>query len=119
MAQVPLGERSIRYVKGVGPHRLSQLAQLGIRTVEDLCYYPPRRYEDRTRLMRIRDAIPGEAVTVRGRVLAKSLRRLRRNQTIFEAALGDGSGVIYGVWFNQPWRVVQPALPGAAAEGGR
>ncbi|MBI3011852.1 MAG: ATP-dependent DNA helicase RecG [Candidatus Omnitrophica bacterium] len=103
MAQVPLGERSIRYVKGVGPHRLSQLAQLGIRTVEDLCYYPPRRYEDRTRLMRIRDAIPGEAVTVRGRVLAKSLRRLRRNQTIFEAALGDGSGVIYGVWFNQPY----------------
>ena len=103
VAQVTPHERSIRYVKGVGPRRMSQLAQLGIETVEDLCYYAPRRYEDRTRLMSIRDVKPGETVTVRGRVLAKSLRRLRRNAMLFEAAIGDGSGIIYGVWFNQPY----------------
>lgn len=103
VSQAPLNERSIRYVKGVGPHRMNQLAQLGIETVEDLCYYPPRRYEDRTRLLAIRDATPGEMVTVRGRVLARGLRRLPRGQTIVEAAIGDGSGIVYGVWFNQPY----------------
>ncbi len=98
-----LRERSIRYVKGVGPHRLSQLAQLGIQTVEDACYYPPRRYEDRTRLAPIHDVRPGEVTTIRGKVLAKGLRRIRGGQTIFEAAIGDSSGILYGVWFNQPY----------------
>src|SRR3989338_902880 len=45
---------SIRYIKGVGPRRLTQLAQLGVETVEDACYYPPRRYEDRTHLVAVR-----------------------------------------------------------------
>ena len=106
-APAPLHRQSIRYVKGVGPHRLTQLAQLGIETVEDACYYPPRRYEDRTHLLAIKDVRSGAAVTVRGRILAKSLRRIRRGQTIFEAALGDGSGVVYGIWFNQPYLAQQ------------
>jgi len=99
----PLRERSIRYVKGVGPHRMRQLGQVGIETVEDLCYYPPRRYEDRARLLLIRDLKPGELATVRGRVLAKGLRRIARGRTMFEAAIGDSSGIIYGVWFHQPY----------------
>jgi len=95
--------QSVRYLKGVGPRRASALAQVGIETVEDLCYYAPRRYEDRTRLLSIRDVKPGETVTVRGRVMAKSFRRLRRNAMLFEAAIGDASGIIYGLWFNQPY----------------
>ena len=117
-SDVPLHERPIRYVKGVGPHRASQLAQLGIETVEDACYDAPRRYEDRTRLVAVRDAKPGELVTVRGRVLARSLRRVRRGprpagshnrggQTIVEVAVGDSSGVLYGLWFNQPYLAQQ------------
>lgn len=117
-SDVPLHERSIRYVKGVGPHRASRLAQLGIETVEDACYDAPRRYEDRTRLVAIRDAKAGELVTVRGRVLARSLRRVRRGprpargdyrggQTIVEAAIGDASGVLYGLWFHQPYLAQQ------------
>ena len=103
VAQAHLREASIRYIKGVGPHRMSQLAQLGIASVEDACYYPPRRYEDRTQLLAIKDVRPGELVTVRGRVLSMNLRRIRRGQTIFEAALSDETGVLYGVWFNQPY----------------
>ena len=118
VSQASLRERSIRYVKGVGPHRMKQLAQLGIETVEDACFYPPRRYEDRTRLAAIRQIKPGEWATVRGRVLARSLRRVRRRprpsgyqsrggQTIVEAAIGDPSGVLYIRWFNQPYLAQQ------------
>ncbi len=53
--QVPLHKRAIRYVKGVGPSRMVQLAQLGIETIEDACYYAPHRYEDRTTWAQIRD----------------------------------------------------------------
>ena len=105
-----LYERSIRYVKGVGPHRMRQLAQLGIETIEDACYYPPRRYEDRRRWRSIHELTPGELATVRARILAKGLRRLRRGQTIFQAAVGDASGVMDAVWFNSPYLAQQLAV---------
>ncbi|MBI3996393.1 MAG: ATP-dependent DNA helicase RecG [Candidatus Omnitrophica bacterium] len=101
------GDTSIRYVKGVGPHRMTQLAQLDIVSVEDACYTPPRRYEDRTHLLPISEVRPGSIVTVRGRILTKTLRRIRRGQTIFEAAIGDETGTLYGVWFNQPYLAQQ------------
>ncbi len=107
VAQVPPATRSIRYVKGVGPNRLTQLQPLGIETVEDACYYAPRRYEDRTHLAAIKDLRPGEIVTVRARVLARSLRRIRRGQTLVEAAVGDATGVLYALWFNQPYLAEQ------------
>lgn len=103
VSQARLSERSIQYVKGVGPRRLQQLLELGIATVEDACYFPPRRYEDRTRLQPIRDVRPGETVIVRGRLLARGLRRLKRRQSLFEITVGDDSGSLSAVWFNQPY----------------
>ena len=100
-------EASIRYVKGVGPRRMDQLAALGIETLEDACYYPPRRYEDRTRLLPIRELRPGELSTVQGKVLTKGLRRARRSQTLFEMAVGDASGILYCLWFHQPYLAQQ------------
>jgi ATP-dependent DNA helicase RecG len=97
----------IRYVKGVGPQRETRLAQLGIATVEDVCYYPPRRYEDRTRLAAIGTLSNREMVTVQGRLLAKSLRRTRNGKTLVEAAVGDASGILEVRWFNQPYLAQQ------------
>ena len=54
----------VQFLKGVGPVRAELLASRGIRTVEDLLYYTPFRYEDRTRLTRIRDLVPGQTTTV-------------------------------------------------------
>jgi len=107
VAQASRREHSIRYVKGVGPHRAAQLLQLGIETAEDACYYPPRRYEDRTKLSSIREAQPGAWTTIRGRILARHLRRLSKGQTLFELAVGDASGVLYAKWFNQAYLAQQ------------
>jgi len=107
ISQDRLHEQSIRYVKGVGPHRMTQLASLGISTVEDACYYPPRRYEDRSRLAAIADLKPGEAVTVRGRVVKTALRRLRRGRTLFEAAVEDSTGILKVLWFHSPYLAQQ------------
>ena len=38
----------VQFLKGIGPSRSAALARHGIETVEDLLYYVPRRYLDRT-----------------------------------------------------------------------
>ncbi|MBI4343496.1 MAG: ATP-dependent DNA helicase RecG [Candidatus Omnitrophica bacterium] len=107
VTQAPPLQRAIRYVKGVGPARAAQLAQMGVVTVEDALYFAPRRYEDRRRLSTLREAPPGELVTLRVQVLARSLRRIRGGRTLVEASVGDASGVGSAVWFNQPYLAQQ------------
>ncbi|MBI5380006.1 MAG: ATP-dependent DNA helicase RecG [Nitrospirae bacterium] len=94
----------IQYVKGVGPRRAKLLERLGIRTVEEALYYLPWRYEDRGSLTPIARLTPGRFATVCGEVLALGVTTTpRQRMQIFELAVGDGSGVLYGKWFNQPY----------------
>jgi len=90
----------VKYLQGVGPARAEILASRGISTVEDLLYYAPFRYEDRTRLVRIRDLLPGQATTVLVQVLTCGLTRTRRGVYIFDLAARDPSGLIRCKWFN-------------------
>ena len=50
----------VQYVKGVGPRIAEVLAAKGIRTVGDLLYYLPFRYEDRLNPRGIAELRPGE-----------------------------------------------------------
>jgi len=90
----------VQFLKGVGPVRAELLAARGIRTVEDLLYYTPFRYEDRTRLTRIRDLVPGQTTTVFGKVLTCGLMRTRRGIYIYDLAASDSSGMLRCKWFN-------------------
>ncbi|HKS74170.1 MAG TPA: hypothetical protein VJQ82_13295, partial [Terriglobales bacterium] len=58
-------ETTLMYLKGVGPHRASALAERGLTTVADLLSYLPFRYEDRIRFTPIAEVVPGQVVTVR------------------------------------------------------
>jgi ATP-dependent DNA helicase RecG len=93
----------VQYLKGVGPVRAELLASRGIRTVEDLLYYTPFRYEDRARLTRIRDLVPGQTTTVFARVLTCGLMRTRRGTYIYDLAASDSSGMLRCKWFNAPY----------------
>jgi ATP-dependent DNA helicase RecG len=90
----------VQFLKGVGPVRAELLASRGIRTVEDLLYYTPFRYEDRTRLTRIRDLVPGQTTTVFAKVLTCGLMRTRRGMYIFDLAASDSTGMLRCKWFN-------------------
>jgi ATP-dependent DNA helicase RecG len=91
----------VKYLKGVGPVRAELLAARGIRTVEDLLYYTPFRYEDRTRTTLIRDLLPGQTTTVFAEVLTCGLTRTRRTGVyIYDLAARDASGMIRCKWFN-------------------
>ena len=95
----------IQYLKGIGPKRAKLFHQLGINTVEDLLYYFPRRYEDRTNFISISKLEEGKTYTIKAQVLAKrghqSFRR--RGFSITEVAVSDATGKIFCVWFNQPY----------------
>ncbi len=95
--------QSAQFIKGVGPKKIKSLNNLNIFNVRDLLFYFPRRYEDRSNLKKINKISVGSVETVRGRVLTMGLRRLRGRKTIFQLAVGDESGVVYGTWFNQPY----------------
>jgi len=93
----------IRYVKGVGPKKGEYLAQLGVHTVRDLLYYQPRKYEDRSKIVLIKEVKDGEQETVQGVVRSCSAKKTRRGIHIFQITVEDDSGVLKVVWFNQPF----------------
>lgn len=93
----------IRYIKGVGPKRAETLSRLGLNIVEDLLYYLPRRYEDRSNLKPIKELAIGEHQTVQGDILTLGIKKTRKGMSIFRLAVGDATGVVYGIWFNQPY----------------
>ncbi|PJC48226.1 MAG: DNA helicase RecG, partial [Candidatus Omnitrophica bacterium CG_4_9_14_0_2_um_filter_42_8] len=60
---------SARFIKGVGPSRLSTLNKLGIETIHDLLCCFPRRYEDRSRIKKIREIRSGNFETIKAKVI--------------------------------------------------
>ncbi len=94
----------LQFLKGVGPKRAADFEHAGLRTLEDLLYRFPLRYEDRSHLQPIAALKPGQTAAVAGRVLSCGLRGTRRpGFKIFEAAIDDGSGSLRAVWLNQPF----------------
>jgi ATP-dependent DNA helicase RecG len=102
----------IRYLKGVGPQKSEVFAKVGVETVEDLLYYLPFRYEDRSVIVPISEVEQGATVTLKGEVKTARNIRTKSGLHMFQVALDDGTGVIYGVWFHQPYlgRVFKPGL---------
>ncbi len=99
-----LSEFPIQYIKGVGPRRAKLLNTLGIKTAEEALYYLPYRYEDRKNIKKISALGYGRLETVIGKVVAAEIIKLpKRNMKLFELTVSDGSGLVKGKWFNQPF----------------
>jgi ATP-dependent DNA helicase RecG len=92
-----------QYLKSVGPQRAIRLAKLGIENVNDLLTHYPRKYYDRRFLQNIAALSLGVEDTILGRILTSSARDTRRRQSIITAAVGDDTGVLQVVWFNQSY----------------
>jgi len=94
---------SITELKGVGEVAAKQFAVLGIKTVDDLIDYYPRRYEDYSVVTPIKQLRPG-AVTIEAVVKQAKGRYVRRGLHITEAVVSDDDDSTRLVWFNQPYR---------------
>lgn len=104
-------DTELTYLKGVGPKRAEALQKLGLKTVYDLLYYFPARYEDRRTVKPIAQLeigakeslcatvlYPPQTRVMGGRMGGRQLTRVR---------VGDESGRADLQWWNQPFREKQ------------
>ncbi len=95
-------------VNGIGAKNAQSLEKLGLKTLEDLLYYFPRRYDDYTRLKPINRLEYGEEVTVLGTIQAIQNRPVRGGTSqLTEMVISDGTGNLRLSWFNRPWMATQ------------
>ncbi len=97
----------VERLKGVGDKKRVSLAAVGIDTVLDLVTTYPRRWVDRTSEARIADLVPGQEALVLAAVRSVRKRTTRNRRTMVTVQVGDGSGRMEVVFFNQPWREKQ------------
>jgi ATP-dependent DNA helicase RecG len=93
----------ITTLRGVGPRQASRLEKLGVRTIRDLLYLFPRRYDDYSQLKPINRLEYGEEVTIIAKVWDAGTRSTRGGGKLFKAILSDGTGSVEATWFNQPY----------------
>jgi len=91
-------------LQGVGPRHAETLINLGMKTLGDMLYYFPRRYEDYSQLKPIKDLFYGNVVTVLGTIQSVHTRPIRGGKSsIIEIVISDGTGSLRISYFNQPW----------------
>ncbi|OGN05511.1 MAG: hypothetical protein A3B99_03115 [Candidatus Yanofskybacteria bacterium RIFCSPHIGHO2_02_FULL_44_12b] len=101
---------SIEKLKNVGPRNLSRLYNLGIKTLKDLLWHFPVRYEDYTQTLSISNIEPGQKVNVQGQIVQINSRRIfPRRMSVTNAIVQDSTGAVKVVWFNQPY--IEETLP--------
>ena len=102
---------SVQEVKGIGEAYARALAKAGIESVADLLHHIPHRYLDAEGTTVAR-AASGTEVTLVGEVRSVRDRRPRRNLHIIEAVIGDSTGTITAIWFNQQYLMarIQPGM---------
>jgi len=96
-----LSERDVKYLPGVGPARAALLkSELQISTLQDLLYFFPYKYIDRSRIFQIRE-VDGTMpyIQLKGRILSfEQIGEGRRQRLV--AHFSDGTGVADLVWFS-------------------
>lgn len=96
--------RDIKTLAGVGESRAKMFEKRGIKTAEDLLYFFPRGYEDRKETKLICECLPGENVCIKGQVMSSVTEtRIRRNMTIYAMIIGDESGAMTVIWYNNKY----------------
>jgi ATP-dependent DNA helicase RecG len=92
MSAVPLAERPVTALRGVGPALAEALARLGLRTVQDVLFHLPLRYEDRTRVVPIGTLRNGDRAVIEGEIqLTEVVFRRRRTLLV---RIADGTGFV-------------------------
>ena len=100
----------VSVLRGVSSQNLAKLKRLGVQRVGDLLYLFPHRHNDFANMRKISGLELGQDQTIVVTVweATTSGKNPRRKST--QAILGDDTGNVRAIWFNQPWlaRTLQP-----------
>ena len=103
-------DTSIQYVPRVGPAMAKRLEKLEIRTVRDLLFYAPFRYNDYSHTVPIGHIVPGTTITVEADVQSIKNVFTKTGKKLQEGVVADQSGILSVIWFNQIYlpKVIHP-----------
>ena len=98
----------VTILKGVGPTKAKQFANLNIFTLEDLICHFPRGYEDRTQLVQIQDLEPDVPACFRAMVMnTPRTSHIRKGLDITKVQVADTTGRLTLTFFNQKFTAEQ------------
>ncbi len=96
----------ITSIKGISSTLATRFGKLGVRTIRDLLYFFPNRHLDYSRLKTISQLAEGTEETIIANVWqVREVMLGGRRST--EAIVGDESGNVRVVWFNNPYLTKQ------------
>lgn len=88
----------ITSIKGIGPVKARVLAsEAGIENIEDLLYYTPRKYLDRSSIKKIVDVLAEEEVTVAGTIV--SVKIIPARKKMLRVVISDETDTLSGIFF--------------------
>ena len=83
-----------------------KLKRLGIQRVADLLFHFPHRYEDFSKIVKIKDIRLGKICSIQGKILEiENTRTPRKRMILTRAIVSDDTSAIKVVWFNQPYLI--------------
>ena len=78
----------IEHLKKVGPSYLKILHKVGIKTVKDLLFYFPHRYDDFSQIVPISQLRVGQTATISGKISdIKNIRTWKKRMYVTEALI--------------------------------
>ena len=95
---------NITALKGIGAAKAKLFEKVGVVTMQDLLYYFPRGYEDRTKIVPIYEAYDSQTVCIKATVFsAVRQRRISKTLSLYSVELADESGQMQATWFNNKY----------------
>ncbi|MEA3254036.1 MAG: DEAD/DEAH box helicase, partial [Chloroflexota bacterium] len=92
----------ITVIRGIAPKVATKFSKLGVSTVNDLLYFFPRRYIDYSQRRPIAEIEEGKDQTIMATIWQSRVTTLG-SRVGTEAIVGDETGNVRIVWFNQPY----------------
>jgi ATP-dependent DNA helicase RecG len=99
-------DTTITAIKGISTSMAAKFSKLDIKTIRDLLYFFPNRHLDYSQVKTISQLAEGKEETIIANVWQAQETRLG-NRRSTEAIVGDETGNVRVVWFNNPYLAKQ------------
>ena len=97
---------SVDELPKIGAAYAKKLKKFGIKTIQDLLFHFPARYDDFSEIIKISNARHklGHTVCVQGKITEiENTHTHKKWMSMTEAVIEDETGQIKAIWFNQPY----------------